>query len=406
MKAEHNTILYALQLTPETRVALCPSAADLRALDWRYVLMRARQERIGPALYRCLRDKGGIPEHVMHTLESLYHSTAYFTARLRADLGEILRAFSADGIETIVLKGGVLGETVYRDPAHRWMCDLDLLVKGKDLASADRRLKRLRWAPTSMPPTPHHHLPAYIRRGSCGAVELHRHVSSVPELFGNDMEGVWRRSRWVRLSGEEARVLCPEDLLLHLGVHACYGETRWIHALALHRAYDVALTVRQYGQELSWRAVMERAETYGVADCLYWALYSAREICGVHVPEGVLEDLNRPCQGLLRRILDIHLGDPVAQADTQAFRIWPYGRSYTNWEEMRRCLWDSVRSAQYPIDMLVLVWGPLCHLARRSRAASLCAALFWRVLAQARTKRVVRACASRLYGMLARTSPA
>ena len=398
--------MYALRLDQEIRPELYLSARELSGLDWGYVLKRARQDRIGPMLYRCLRDKAGIPEHAMAGLELLYHSTAYFTARLRADLGEILRAFSGDKIETIVLKGGVLGEMVYRDPGLRWMCDLDLLVREGDVRLANRRLRCLGWIPRlEKTRAVEHHLPPYVREGSRGAVELHRHVGSAPGPFMMDLEGLWRRARPVHIAGVDVWALCPEDLLLHLCLHASRRGRGRITVLALHSAYDIALTVRQYREELDWRSVVDRADAYEVCDVVYWALYSARDMCGASVPEQVIEDLegrmtvvlSPRCLDLQRRMVRIHLQDPVAQAGGLSFRVWPYGRGATDKATLRECLRADIRSVHRPSDLLVLLWGPLCYIARGSRVAAACAGLFDQVLASAYRSRTVRGVARTLY---------
>ena len=394
MRTEDRLIVYALRLDQEVRTDLRPSESELRGLNWEYVLERAGQDRIGPMLYRCLRDRAGVPVSVMSALERLYHSTGYFTARLQADLGQILRAFAEDGIETMVLKGGVLAEAVYGNPALRWMADLDLLVRENDICLADRRLRSLGWTPLEGQYS--HHLPPYAREGSRGVVELHRHVMYGPQFF-KEIEELWRRARPIRVAGEDALALCPEDLLLHLCVHASYGGHRQMNGLALHSAYDIARAVRQYREELDWRAVIGRADAYGMADFVYWALYSAWDVCGAPVPKEVLTDFEALCSDLQRRILEIYLRNPVARADTPAFRVWPYGGKDVDRERIRSYLRADIQSMHRPVDMLVLVWGPMYHLARRNSTASACVRAFYWMLARARRSRAACACARMLY---------
>ena len=399
VRNEDRLILYALRLDPKTRPDLQPSEAQLRGMDWEYVLERVQQERIASILHQHLQDRTGVPASVQAVLAEWYRGAGYLTTRLQTDLGHILRAFTKDGIETIVLKGGVLVETVYRNPALRFMGDLDLLVREDAMPLADRSLRNLGWVSSENKGASAHHLVPYVREGSRGAVELHRHVLPAPKFFEMDIEDLWRRACPERIAGEDTWMLCPEDLLLHLCIHAsCVGGGRkWIKALALHSAYDIALTVEQYRDRLDWRLFVARADAYGMANFVYWALYSARDICGAPVPEDVLTDLNALCSDVQRRRLKAILRDPVSRADTLELRVWPYGRKYTDRETMMNYLRTDIRLAESASDMLALVWGPMSHLARRDRAASICAGVFLGMVAWARRNRTISTCARTFY---------
>ncbi|PYO17213.1 MAG: hypothetical protein DMD88_21200, partial [Candidatus Rokuibacteriota bacterium] len=66
---------------------------------------------------------------------------------------------------------------------------------------------------------------------------------------------VWDRAVRVRVAGQEALGLCPEDLLLYLAVH-----------LAVHHAlvgllwyYDLYLVIERWADTLDWEALIARA---------------------------------------------------------------------------------------------------------------------------------------------------
>ena len=406
MRSEDRLIVRALRLDRESRTEPCPLTFDLQRVRWTYILEKARRHRIGPMLYRHLRDDPDVPEPILNDLERLYHSTAYLTARLQTDLREILHAFDGSGIETIVLKGGALVDRVYADAGLRLMTDLDLVVRERQIGRADRRLRALGWRPEEGEPWIVHHLPAYAREGSLGKVELHRYVMYSP-LFVRDAEAVWRRAQRVRISEEYAHVLCPEDFLLHLCLHASYGGPRQIRGLDLYSAYDIARMVRHYRNDLDWHAVARRADEHEICDLVYCVLYCAQYICGAPVPTCVIEDLERRMSAVLSpRCLDLqyrmvrgYLKDPVAQAGGLSFRVWPYGRGAADGATSREWLRADIRSVHRPSDLLVLLWGPLCHTARGSRVAAACAGLFHQVLASAYRSRVVRCVARTFYRM-------
>ena len=82
-------------------------------------------------------------------------------------------------------------------------------------------------------------------------------------------------------------MLAPEDMLLHLCLHACkHGLTG-----SLRPFCDIAATIQRYGSTLDWEQLQARAVHWRVAPYVYLPLHLARDLVGAAVPEACLTAL-------------------------------------------------------------------------------------------------------------------
>jgi hypothetical protein len=152
------------------------------------------------------------------------HLTAYRNARMAGDLVCILDALGSRGIRPILLKGAALALTAYPDPSLRPMGDLDLLVRGGEIAAAQDALIALGYEPSGEAATRwdeenlQAHLVDLVAPGR-GPVEIHfRLFPKVRPLFPGE-EDVWDRAVPFPVEGRAALRLAPEDELLYLCGH-------------------------------------------------------------------------------------------------------------------------------------------------------------------------------------------
>jgi hypothetical protein len=118
-------------------------------------------------------------------------------------------------------------------------------------------------------------------------VEVHWTFLPSTTRFGIDMDGQWNRSRTAILGGVEVSVLCPEDLLLHLCLHA----SKHLFDIGLKPFCDISATIRHYGGEIDWNQVRIHSRQAGTANSVYLALELASELLGVPVPEDLLKSI-------------------------------------------------------------------------------------------------------------------
>jgi hypothetical protein len=258
---------------------------ELSGTDWDDLLRTAARHGVTPLLYHRLatfhRD-APIPAEVIRNLRNSYLQNAGRNMHLYHELGKVLGRFRQDGIPVIALKGAHLAEAVYGNIALRPMGDADLLVKQADLSRVQDLLVELGYM-VSKEETfcAQEHLPPYRKEGS-PSIEIHFNIVGPPFSDRVDVEKLFVRAQACFIGGIEAWTLCPEDLLLHLCMHASYQHGFDNGILPL---FDIATAVEHYEGELDWEQVLSRSKEWGVSKCVYLALSLAERIAGASIPE-------------------------------------------------------------------------------------------------------------------------
>lgn len=141
-------------------------------------------------------------------------------------------------------------------------------------------------------------------------------------------QDLWQRAVPLRIAGVDTLGLCPEDLLLHLCVHACYAHR---FAIGLRPICDIAETVRHFGGALAWADVEARARRHRWHRGVYLMLRLAKEMLGATVPDEVLRarpsgDVDQALRTSRFLILEgnqIGRGLPSGVASVTSATTWP-----------------------------------------------------------------------------------
>jgi Uncharacterised nucleotidyltransferase len=194
-----------------------------------------------------------------------------------------------------VLKGAHLGQLVYESFALRTMCDVDVLVACDDLARAVAVLTELGLAPQyydveEVDYARHHHLRPMARPDGV-RVEIHWSIAQPSSPFDIDLQGLWHRAQRATIAGVETRVLSPEDLILHLCLHASFSHQ---FRVGLRAFWDIREVVRHHGEALDWQVVVRRAQQWGIGRYVYLTLRLVRELLEADIPAGAVAALEPP----------------------------------------------------------------------------------------------------------------
>lgn len=284
-------------------------------LDWEWIVRLALQNRVGPLLYRTFRETGLsmlVPAKTMAVLEDSYYLGLSRSTRFEQAVSEILLRLGKEGIEAILLRGLVLGEIVYGDPALRLFTDIDLLIRKQDLARARNALLDLGYRPPSHGidaqyfERNHLHLQLLKREGGVVA-ELHWALDHKYTVFNVDYAEMFAEAISGQVAGVEALLMSPENLLLSLCIHVikhCY-YSKYILArpdfaeLILASSFlilycDIAEVIRHYGPDLDWDLTVCRARRWQIESTVQPALASVAQLFNAPIPKAVLESLPAP----------------------------------------------------------------------------------------------------------------
>ena len=282
------------------------SAHPSTAADWEAVLRIAGRFGILPLLHqRCLDNQVRLPETVREELRNAYLVNTAKNALLYRDLGAILKVFRESGLDVIVLKGAHLAALAYESPSLRTMVDIDLLLRPEDLGRAGDLLKTLGYR--SLAPGADlqawcqlaKHLPGFVKPHS-PAIELHWTIAEPGSPYQIDLDKLWERSRNVTIAGEHARVLSPEDLLIHLCIHTAghscrsHNFIRAPFAQGTRPLVDISTAIHADRAILDWDRLASIARKAGADKTVFIGLHLVRELLGAQVPRSALGALRPP----------------------------------------------------------------------------------------------------------------
>ncbi len=243
-------------------------------------------------------------------------------AFLRPYLAEFLTACAGASLDILVLKGAALAETVYSRPSQRMFGDMDILARPDQAERVRAVLESLgyvvdqrQWNALSNGRGCQANFFQHPERGPV-VIELHTALINNP-LFASirlDSEGMWERACSVRLAGVAARVLGPEDQILHLCLHlAC-------HYLAAPRSLrDIDQVCRVC--DMDWLRLVALARNARVSSVCFACLFAASRLFGTPIPNTVLDDL-APRRGRQRlESLAVARAQDMEEASTEHLRF-------------------------------------------------------------------------------------
>jgi hypothetical protein len=176
---------------------------------------------------------------------------------------EVIAAFRADGIPSILLKGRSIARWLY-PRGGRSYGDTDVLVQEGDVAAAEAVLRRLGfthkmdgWA--SAERMAHEVAHSYIR--SDGNIDLHWSIHHVPVAPDVVWETLSAHTTTLALGRVEATVLDTTALALHVVLHAAQ------HAKGKHTGEDLRRAVSVLSAQ-EWAGVAALAAALDVEDLL------------------------------------------------------------------------------------------------------------------------------------------
>lgn len=281
------------QDNPERKAA---QLEDWSPADWQAVVTHAQRNGLAPLLAWRMKELAGkvqIPAETQQALEAGLRQAALSNLRLYHNLKLVLQTLAQEQIPVIVLKGAYLAEHVYPNLAARPMVDLDLLVPQDELLRAYDTLRALGYQP-SLLFNPRrevknmHHLPLLTSGGDASA-NIEVHWTLIPPYLPQviDLAGIWQRAVPATLSGQATRVLCPDDLLLHLCLHMSHHQYKF----GVRTLFDLGEVLARLQPALDWEAILLGAQQAHARNSLFLGLHLAHELLNAPVPEQVLAAL-------------------------------------------------------------------------------------------------------------------
>lgn len=280
------------RVTPRQRELIQSLAC--RELDWELILGKAYWHSLTPLLYRNLKalcaDRA--PPQVLRQLESHYIASAKRNLALTAELIRVLRILESANISAVPYKGPALAALAYGDVALRKFCDLDLIVRPRDIIAAKSSLVAhgYQWRPFKGQVTGpgearnlrFWHEYNFVHPDNSATVDLHWRISSRRFPVDIDLDSLWEQLGNARLLGHNIRAFPPEVALLLLCIHGSkdlwWKRIGWI--------CDIAELLSAL-PAIDWPRALQLATETGTRRMFLLGLALAGELLQAPVPEQV-----------------------------------------------------------------------------------------------------------------------
>ena len=258
--------------------------------DWDALLEFSYKYKLTPLLYFNLskyKNKVPIPLAVMELLWKQYMNSAARSASFYHEIKNLLRILSDSKIDVILLKGAYVAERFYKKSALRPMCDIDILIKKKDINRMLELLMENGYKIKNIEEANSHrmlHSPGVTTKSGI-LIEPHWDIS--PSLIFSwkksvDIDKVWKSVIPEKLFGTEIVALPVEYLIIHLSVKIVIDNFRG----QLLQLYDIALILQQ--SKLNWNSLFSIAKEWNSVKDVFCILQLSKVLFQANVPNDVL----------------------------------------------------------------------------------------------------------------------
>ncbi len=266
--------------------------------DWQPIVNLAAQQYLAPLLYQRIMTLGlgdSVPSEVLITLHNQYLHSAARGMWLVRQYDNILAGFNSAHLPVIPIKGIYLAQEVYENPALRSMSDIDILVKGQDVASSVTILTSLGYQPVRPFDLRsefkfHRHLPAFVKPGAL-PVEVHNALQQPSDPYNIKLASLWHRAGESHLCNRPLTCLDPHDLLLYLCVNVAFHD---LFRLGLRGLYDISAVIDHFHAHLDWEELYQRSLDWRSGNLVYITLSLAHRLLGANMPPEFLSRLAPP----------------------------------------------------------------------------------------------------------------
>lgn len=336
-----------------------PTSATVPALtrpQWDQFRSEAARQHVLPLLYRRLERpevRDAVPADVLACMREAFLVVAFGTTRLLRGTATAVKLLEENGIRTMILKGVHLAAAVYPEPAFRGMADADILIDREHLARADALFVERGWGPLPRPDIERfcqksNHL-AKLQEPDGITLEIHYHIERPTSPFTIPVKALWETAVPVDLEGVPTLGLAPEELILHLCVHASYHH-RYSRA-PLKGLLDVRAVLVRNGDAIDWPRLCRLATEWGVGRFVYLTLRLMEEVLDTRTERSDYEALEHDAsdEALIAVVRD-YITTPVADLP-EAYELLAESGRLPSWLPV------AARSVFLPREQMRAIYG-------------------------------------------------
>ena len=285
--------------------------SDLALIDWPWLLERAANHKLAALFLSRVKQvklQLSLPKEIQAQIELLSQAAVQRAFEAGETLRETAALFDEHNIPFFILKGSILAEKAYENPALRPFHDIDIVIRPDDLDQIDSVVteagykfyadllhrKDLKITEQTAKAymkrfNRHFNFVPDVRKDRL-PLEIHWHVTN-PGVLTAEPADFWEETMDEEIAGCTVKTFNPEAFLVHVAVHAVedglkptfLGGRVKFKLLAL---CDVAWLLEKYGKTYDFKKVWRLAIRWGADSHLIRALQAVSWVLGY--PTGIL----------------------------------------------------------------------------------------------------------------------
>lgn len=305
----------------------------LSSIFWDRVRFSHRQEELHP--------------DAAAKLENICLKTAASNTVLYEQLKKFLNLADNLGVETIVLKGSLTAEFLYKNISLRPNNDIDVLVNRDKLDLLDANLPAIGYSGKSTNSLSLHREkhPVYQHLKLGPLLEIHYIPGKNFIHAVDDFRFILDSSIIVPLGGFQARILSPENMLIYECFHLSKHETNRLFkdkSGFLLKILDLLLLIKLYAEKINWDYIAKYSHEWNIRSSVYFYLKMLRDVFGADTPENLL-DKNNPVPSPAEIF-----SEACRMAWDDEYKRRAALKNYIVGENMQESRWNIVKKALFP----------------------------------------------------------
>lgn len=244
---------------------------DFSKLNTQELVHAAKYHRLVGAVYTELNTLKNVPSELLDHFKLLQQQNVKQTLLQMRMLIKLDRLFNAHNISYLVLKGLLLSQRLYADPARRQSMDLDVLIDPTQLLKVDQLLQEDGYIPLSHATLKEtevylkkfslcHHDLTYLHPDSPYRIEVHFRLHDYN--FNTPYSTLYENCCSSELMGHTFSVLSPVDEWIYLCTHGSrhgFARLQWVKDIVEYQRSQLSFNSPEF-----YLAVNEKARRNGL----------------------------------------------------------------------------------------------------------------------------------------------
>jgi hypothetical protein len=257
-------------------------------LDWNYLINTALTHRITPIVYFNMKKNGlfeMVPDFVQTDMRKIYLESLARNLAYYEELKIILEKFKNANMNSLVLKGAILAQSIYEDNGLRMFSDIDILINRKDMETFHQTMEGMGYMvseksrPLDYYDTCHFHY-IYLKESNfiTHVMELHWDLFPPSHPIHLDLKSLWNNRIFIPSGETEISTLNWDDHFLFLCARCASDGFK-----SLLNVCDLIRMTRKLN-DASWNDVKHKAKMWGIEKAVVCCAEILKNMFGESIP--------------------------------------------------------------------------------------------------------------------------